>query len=279
MRSDAETSHSCALAPLSHEHGHHNGHYSWGTSPIKRLFALLPDGLQEEILPPRASPTDTQAVHGIIMPYTTSLLKTFDPSAWASDFEQRQRLVSRNKELYAVTSRPTTNGRPTATGLSTASSLPAFQKHEQSQDRVPLRDREGIDAADYDWDATEAKIVAAITKSWKANPASPMTNVPAGRSAQIRSLSCAFTSDSDSETSRRNSVGPAEYRDWDLSASLLRDSTLTFGEGLEERPVQCRKLADLLKLRALFLLAYLMIGPDSSDVYLADGSEVEMPIR
>jgi len=124
----------------------------------------------------------------------------------------------------------------------------------------------------------EAKVVAAITKSWRTTPSNPVTNKLAVRPAHARTLSRAFTSGSDSDASRRGSTAPAEYQEWDLCGSILRDSNLEFGVPDTERAFQCRKLSDILKLRALFLLAYLMIGPDSSDVYLADGSEVEMPI-
>lgn len=65
---------------------------------------------------------------------------------------------------------------------------------------------------------------------------------------------------------------------WDLIGSLRKQAALfaDLDEGLREYRLE--KLATLLQLRALFFIAHKMLIPDSTDVYLAEGSNVTMPM-
>lgn len=65
---------------------------------------------------------------------------------------------------------------------------------------------------------------------------------------------------------------------WDLAGSLRRQKDLFSELGEEQREAKVQKLASLLQLRALFVIALFLLSPDSSDVYLADGERVEMPM-
>jgi hypothetical protein len=49
-------------------------------------------------------------------------------------------------------------------------------------------------------------------------------------------------------------------------------------EARDEEPMFFEDLASAIKLRALFMIAFLMVLPDSSEVYLAQGSSFKMPI-
>ncbi|KAK4233080.1 hypothetical protein C8A03DRAFT_39236 [Achaetomium macrosporum] len=66
--------------------------------------------------------------------------------------------------------------------------------------------------------------------------------------------------------------------EWDLAGSLRRQANLFPDLGYEEREAKVQKLACLLQLRALFVIALFILMPDSSDVYLTDGERVEMPM-
>jgi hypothetical protein len=68
-----------------------------------------------------------------------------------------------------------------------------------------------------------------------------------------------------------------EMQPWDLEDALRAFAGLDW-EHNPHHAERIRRLADLLKLRALFYLAFLMIIPDSTDVYLVQKSEVEMPM-
>ncbi|KAK4150014.1 hypothetical protein C8A00DRAFT_37391 [Chaetomidium leptoderma] len=66
--------------------------------------------------------------------------------------------------------------------------------------------------------------------------------------------------------------------DWDLAGSLRKQEKLFSGLYPERREAKVQKLASLLQLRALFVIALFLLMPDSSDVYLTDGERVEMPM-
>lgn len=65
---------------------------------------------------------------------------------------------------------------------------------------------------------------------------------------------------------------------WDLFSSLEKQPNLFRGLESEVRQERLRKLANLLQLRTIFYAAFLMLNPDSSDVYRAESSSAEMPI-
>ena len=66
--------------------------------------------------------------------------------------------------------------------------------------------------------------------------------------------------------------------EWDLAGSLRNQPKLFDDVGAVEREAKVQKLASLLQLRALFVIALFLLMPDSSDVYLANGERVKMPM-
>ncbi|KAI9773499.1 MAG: hypothetical protein M1839_002081 [Geoglossum umbratile] len=76
-----------------------------------------------------------------------------------------------------------------------------------------------------------------------------------------------------------NSSDSKPFHEWDLKSSLEEHSGITTeanGDKLRENYFQV--LADLLELRGLFVIAFLGIHPDSTDVYLAETENIQMPI-
>ncbi|KAB8067021.1 hypothetical protein BDV29DRAFT_163927 [Aspergillus leporis] len=93
------------------------------------------------------------------------------------------------------------------------------------------------------WNNQTVAVIQAVTNSWK-----------------------------DSESKSANPMA------WNLAASLTKQSDL-FPQGSHfQRDENITQLEVLLKLRSLFVLAFLMLNPDSSDIYLAEGTEVVMPM-
>jgi len=68
------------------------------------------------------------------------------------------------------------------------------------------------------------------------------------------------------------------YVDWDLVAALKADHDLEFSDDEKVQAAKVQQLMELLELRGLFVIAFLLLNPDSSDVYRAEKSEVEMPM-
>jgi hypothetical protein len=70
-----------------------------------------------------------------------------------------------------------------------------------------------------------------------------------------------------------------QLRDWPLKEALVTYSGLTFGqigtENVEAQKVKFRKLADLLELRGLFVVAFFMLHSDSTDVYFREREDIE----
>ncbi|KAF1850962.1 uncharacterized protein K460DRAFT_400997 [Cucurbitaria berberidis CBS 394.84] len=68
------------------------------------------------------------------------------------------------------------------------------------------------------------------------------------------------------------------YHPWDLHGALIKHCTFYHDMVLEEASIEYERLAIMLKLRALFFLAFLMIGPHSTSVYETRGSQAQVPI-
>ncbi|KAH0556283.1 hypothetical protein GP486_005792 [Trichoglossum hirsutum] len=69
------------------------------------------------------------------------------------------------------------------------------------------------------------------------------------------------------------------FHEWNLESSLKEHSGITTGANGEElRGNYFGVLADLLELRGLFVIAFLNIHPDSTDVYNAESENIQMPI-
>jgi hypothetical protein len=71
---------------------------------------------------------------------------------------------------------------------------------------------------------------------------------------------------------------PGQYEDWNLAKHLEKNRDVLPGPRDKKKRAKCQRLADLLELRAIFVLAFLFMHPDSSDVYLTEGEDVEMPM-
>jgi hypothetical protein len=205
-------------------------------------------------------------VNTIVMPHALSLLKAFNPRQWASKLQATTRFIAAKRYnvenlLWAqiivldITIRLITRDcrveqldkpEPTIAG--------GLERQETStlpEDQIFKRRIMG-----GPWGLPEVNLVTAITKGW-------MLEDPDEKDA------------SDTQPSR--STIPLPIR-WNLASDLEEHSQINFGGDPKTTSKRFKELEDLLKIRALFVVALFMLGPDSSDVYLAENSDIEMPM-
>jgi len=64
----------------------------------------------------------------------------------------------------------------------------------------------------------------------------------------------------------------------DLADCFENTLTIFQGESPEGRREKCKRLAHLLEARALLFIGYLLLHPDSTDVYTLEGHDIEMSV-
>ena len=247
-----------------------SGHYSWGAFPLRDLFLPLPEDIREEMIPARNGPVEPGEMNGLVMPQTMRLLESFQPHTWAKFNDETKDYLGTGKSfrtenflwmqviILDIAIRLLIRG--------SVSQLETVYRPRPLQEPTPqeVEDETLVETLtrwkkqpSLGWDAPELLVLGCIHQSaaLSGGPAEPIT--PASSKVKTQSR-------------------PEMYEDWDLLGALQKNSGLP--QNTEKEKLRVRKLADLLKLRALFLVAFLMLNPDSSDVYRAENSEVEMPI-
>ncbi len=136
--------------------------------------------------------------------------------------------------------------------------------------KPPAEDNHGLLYGE--WGVMEARVVSAIVQSRRM-----------GSSTSTPTLQRSDPLDEGPEEGETPDDGPDmpknEPRDWPLAGVLKAFSGLTFGtEDVTIQEAKFQKLADLLELRALFVIAFFMLHPDSTDVYSIEGEDIELPI-
>jgi hypothetical protein len=138
--------------------------------------------------------------------------------------------------------------------------------------RPPIADVDDYGLWYGEWGGIEARVVNAIVQSRRMGFSTSSPN-------RQRSDPLGEEAEDDEMLDDGPDMPNDAPRDWPLKEALERYSGLTFGtENVEARKVKFRKLADLLELRALFVIAFFMLHPDSTDVYSSEGEDIEMPI-
>jgi len=156
------------------------------------------------------------------------------------------------------------------------------------------------------WDDPEVKVAHAIVKSWKdgavverlptqnAQPTEQKASEPdiGGYNSQASAKPPGLAGGQVGKTLNWTDVGDptqpkaetmAESKNlqrkaWNLDDALMKHAKINFTGSKAEIEFEYKRLAVLLKLRALFLIAFMSIGPDSSDVYKASDNDAELPI-
>lgn len=238
------------------------GLYSWGICPLAELYNQLPDGVKGSMLEYSLCKTEkipseywdvTSATSGsarsIFMPHTLTLLADFRPHHWKYQLTGKQRFNvvkkwSADHLLWAQLILIDITIRLVISGDSEKIDAP---KKDGPHDK---HDEKAGSPADTDnsqsWELREVHLVQAIAESWRIHE-------------------------------RDHGRKPHAMVKWDLTPYLKAAQAIQFSAGgnLAEK---YERLADLLKIRALFVVALLILGPDTSDVYLAQEYGIHMPM-
>ncbi|PVI02126.1 hypothetical protein DM02DRAFT_670801 [Periconia macrospinosa] len=237
---------------------------SWGFSPVEEIFDELPRDLQDEMLGFGSRDEHSKdknmtrrklkfkgdltenlgiradAITIPLMPGAKAMLEDFQPREWIAAMSSRDLSTT----AMSWTPQALIWCQLTIIDLSIYLLILGcnYDTELPTEGKPKIRMRE----KSVRWEEYEKKILRSIIESWKLTK---------------------------EEASNEKRVTPYE---WDLFSALKEHSGLpTEGEQAEKR---LKKLSDALKLRCLFYISFLMINPDSSDVFLARHSRVEMPM-
>ena len=240
--------------------------YSWLASRLNDDYKDLPRTVRDNIASSRPQhPRTAYNVKALILPWTFELLKSYRPLEWAKRFRRRCR-DTRKSHLHPCKL------------LWTQLVLLDISIRLQIKGSTQILDgsvEEAIElqAVDMELDfnrsmiAEAPSIVAAITDSHRVG------GIP---------LQASFATSSghdlnDVDHKLDPSAEPV-YHHWDLHGSLVKHCTFYNDMESGEASIEYKRLAIMLKLRALFFIAFLMVGPDSSSVYEARGSQAQVII-
>jgi hypothetical protein len=233
-----------------------DGVVSWGFSPMGQIFDVLPRDLQDEILGSEEENEGLGArnwtfeniitsarikaddITVLIMPGAHAMLTEFQPREWMAEMSRRDLSTA----VMSWTPQAFIWCQLTIIDLSIYLLILGCYYDTDLKKTEKPRTRQDEEK----WETNELKILRSIIKSRELNKG-----------------------EADDEK------GDTPYA-WNLFSALKTHSEIpTEGERAEKR---LRKLSDALTLRCLFYIAFLMINPDSSDVFLARHSKVEMPM-
>lgn len=278
-----------------------NGDYTWSTPDDDELLQLyndLPEFVRAELTTEAKVGEPTSAV-GLVMAPCVRLLRAFDPRQWAAKVEAQ---YNSPQKYFRV---------PNLLWIQVVVLDIAIRinirGYMQNLCRAP--------GSQQHWEQSEIAVLRAITSSWKQDWMKTQSeSVGIGESASGKLPETAATGATNGTTSVASSVqdrvtekhegsdpgailtpntkpggesphaSTALHKDdvnlpWDLKDHLYANLKDFYGDKQSSNlELRAERLEDLLKLRALFFIAFLMIMPDSSDVVLARNSEVEMPM-
>jgi hypothetical protein len=254
--------------------------FGWIYHGAKEVYDSCQPPLQNELIVRGENGQYTGDVNAVLFPETFTLLGNFNPIDWAAKIES---VLAFSPVRFRVTNL-----------LWTQVVLLDVVIHFLIRGGW----HEGP-SKEYDiWTKEVTAVINAIVESWNGNyptkdtdraaqEAVPntdnQTNVTEGPSTSHGGAETNATEDPSTSHGgkglRSPPQGEARSRtEWDLVGCLEKQADLTFGGDQEIRKKRIRQLADLLQLRAIFFLAFMLLNPDSSDVYLTELSEVEMPM-
>lgn len=262
------------------------GLYGWGLTKMRDLYDAVPIEIQRAIVP------DEQqwAVNAILTPDTAKLLKTFEPDKWSASIREAnetelisfkainclwiQILVLDIAIQFYIRGHwgfePMRNAKEESEMERLVSNLEAENFAEIVRVYNPYFNES--------WGLKEAAIVSGIVRAWRP-PNLLETPDEVTLDADIED-----GDDFEDEVQDWKKLD-LHVRDWDLSQALYEEPSINFGDdpasraGLN-RTDMCSRLAELLELRAIFVVAYLFLHPDSSDIYesIRKEEDIEMPM-
>jgi hypothetical protein len=236
-------------------------HCGWIFQEKYRLFSLLDEASQDEIIPTEGGEY-TGDVHPVLFTECYALLRKFNPRRWAANIEK---VVSTKLHYF----------RP-QNMIWAQIMLLDIAIHVLVRGGFYHGHKEGYDI----WTKEVVAVIQAVVDSWDGCA----VNVDTSKSCLVTpdDLRDRQASNSSNQQSSRPGQGltPPSREEvvWDLAGSLRKQPDLFKNLSADERLKKVDKLAALLQLRALFVMALFMVMPDSSDVWMADRYTVQMPM-
>lgn len=289
------------------------GTYSWGTTKMYELFSAMPDEVKRDLVPDE----DRWQVNALLTPETARLLRDFDVDAWAASIMEANQtfLISFNAVnclwiqviVLDIAIQFFLHGH---WGFEV---MEDPKEREAQQELIRLLKRRRMTPAEVEqaravgfdpwyaeaWGRKEAAVVQGIVRAWR-QPGLRETddemaldqarNGAGAATPEFVGSSQENDDDDRDETPDWQRLG-LDLRDWDLAKALAEEPSVQFGDGGGggdhetsgpgmNRNAMCRRLAELLELRAVFTFAFLLLHPDSSDIYDSAKKEedIEMPM-
>ncbi|KAF2452709.1 hypothetical protein BDY21DRAFT_155318 [Lineolata rhizophorae] len=272
--------------------------YGWNISPMQHVWAGLPEEVRAEVFGATSNREWAGCPNVIMYPESMYILRHFDLAKSAVKFAEEEVYNNPRFELVALI----------------WTQIIIMDMAIQYMVRGEL---ETVKSKSREWQQEDIGVVEAIVRMWSREPIdnvverklkstssqgsdiAPDTSkgptaeeielsdvrtatpsIAEGASSESDKLKQASTPEGSPEAIREKGVLDDGYPD--LKYYLKKYSKLEtrpgFGGDEEEQDKKFQQLADMLELRALFVIAYMMLGPDSSDVYLNQRSEIEMPM-
>lgn len=278
-----------------------NGTYGWGVTQMKEVYDVIPPELQREIVP---NEQEAQA-NAVLTPSTAGLLRRFQLQQWsASIHEGRQAGLLDYRAVnclwiqiiildvaiqYCIRGGWKSNegSKKSSFKKSFAGANNNDHNDDEDNDEGDINDEEYHNDDDDEeknkldkflycerWTMREAETVSAVVQAWQNHQKADKRFDP------IRM----WDDDNDYSTNGTNTFDQVPKL-WNLQTALEDCSEKIFASdegGLSaiDRSSRCKRVADLLELRAIFVIAFLFLHPDSSDIYESSIREddVEMPM-
>jgi hypothetical protein len=210
------------------------------------------------------------ACKGRVFPRCLGLLKEFRPWKWAD--EVIEELSSAWEELRVYLPRAAGAPHPIQ-GHMAAKNLLWTQLYLLDEDIRALVD-EMLGRGERVWHLHEEK-------AFRNEQARAKADEIGGKSLEMLIIEAVHSSritavGEGTGSAKSNKEGEMAEDPWDLEAALLAQDGIP--SGTDDQKARIRALADLLKLRALFFMVYLMLMPESTAVYQCKESPVAMPM-
>jgi hypothetical protein len=245
-----------------------NGIYGWGIADMRKLYDLIPEALQRELVE-SVPGVNTAKANAVLSPDTLTVLRKFELEKW--------RRYTEESELCAGTGFKAINLlwiqvvlldiaiQFLIRGGWSFRSRPLVHHDNDEDNERKLNER----LYNETWGEKEAQAAASVVDAWRP-----------GDVGQIENPADVILGDfSDSEDDDPDWTGlGGQLRDWDLAGALENNPYVFQGLSVATRKNNCQRLAELLELRAIFLIALLYMHPDSSDVYVIERQDIEMPM-
>ncbi|OAL51054.1 hypothetical protein IQ07DRAFT_599057 [Pyrenochaeta sp. DS3sAY3a] len=228
--------------------------YSWLTTRLHEQYTALPENVRQVLSSSKPSLHPVHNVRVLIMPWTLELLKNFQPTDWVKSLRARSqntrradispcRLLWVQLILLDISIRLEIKGSPERMDGHKSGKIRELQDMELEQNLSDVMIAEG------------PSMIAAITDSqMKHRPGREPMHEKADQSRK------------------------GQFYAWGLKGPLAKNCTFFENLRVADPELEYRRLALMLKLRALFFIAFLMVGPDSTQVYEARNSSAEARI-